>query len=65
MEENFLKSMKYIDGITIVDSEGVIQYSVKYNPSFYPEDMGREDIIGKKLENVFININNQDSSKLQ
>ncbi len=62
MKENFLKSMKYIDGITIVDSEGVIQYSVKYNPSFYPEDMGREDIIGKKLEDVFTNINNQDST---
>jgi len=62
MKENFLKSMKYIDGITIIDSEGVIQYSVKYNPSFYPEDMGREDIIGKKLEDIFTNINNQDST---
>lgn len=60
-KKDFLDEMKYIDGITIIDSDGCIQYSIKFNPYFHPE-MSDEDVIGKALDDVFINIGKDTST---
>jgi len=57
----FLKEMEYADGVTIIDNEGRIQYSIKFNPNFYPE-MIEKNIIGKTLDEVFVNINKESST---
>jgi len=60
-KNEFLDEMKYIDGITIIDADGRIQYSIKFNPYFYPE-IGEEHIIGKTLDEVFTNIDKNTST---
>ncbi|GAU75955.1 sigma-54-dependent Fis family transcriptional regulator [Fusibacter sp. 3D3] len=58
---DFLQEIEYIDGVTIIDNTGKIQYSIKFNPNFYPE-MIEKNIIGKKLDEVFTNINQKTST---
>ncbi len=48
----FHPSMEYIDGITIVDTSGTILFSVKFNPSLYP-DAKSDNIIGKKIHEIW------------
>ncbi|QEK11405.1 AAA family ATPase [Crassaminicella thermophila] len=62
-KKDFLESMEYIDGITIIDRNGTILFSVKFNPWFHPEIIDGEEVIGKKLCNVFTNID-EDTSTL-
>ncbi len=64
MSENkrdFFKEMEYVDGVTIIDEKGTIQYSIKFNPNFYPE-MIEKNIIGKKLDEVFVSIDQETST---
>ncbi|PAB58460.1 sigma-54 interaction domain-containing protein [Anaeromicrobium sediminis] len=55
-KQDFLKDMEYIDGITIIDRNGKILFSIKFNPWFHPEIVDGEEIIGKNLCEVFTNI---------
>ena len=52
--------LDYIDGITIINSEGTILFTVKFNPEI--DKKMEESIVGKKLFNVFSNINKSNSS---
>jgi len=52
--------LDYIDGITIINSEGIILFTVKFNPEI--DKKMEESIVGKKLFNVFSNINRSNSS---
>lgn len=62
MKTNFFDAFHYIDGITVVDCEGRIQYSVKYNPAFNQKSIVNEEIIGKRLDDVFPNIDRDNST---
>lgn len=59
--QDILRKMEYIDGVTIIDNNGRIQYSIKFNSNFYPE-MIEKEIIGKTLDDVFVNINKESST---
>lgn len=61
-KDDMIKKMEYIDGITIIDTSGTILFSVKFNPTFHPEVFDN-NILGKKLTEVFTNIN-EDTSTL-
>jgi len=52
--------LDYIDGITIINSEGDILFTVKFNPDI--DKKMEESIVGKKLFNVFYNLNKSNSS---
>lgn len=54
------KEMNYIDGITIINSEGVILFTVKFNPDV--DKRMEESIVGKKLFDVFYNLDKSNSS---
>ncbi|TCO71495.1 sigma-54 interaction domain-containing protein [Marinisporobacter balticus] len=62
-KQDFMKDMEYIDGITIIDRNGIILFSVKFNPWFHPEIICGEKVLGKKLCSVFTNID-EDTSTL-
>ncbi|MCT4619655.1 MAG: sigma 54-interacting transcriptional regulator [Marinisporobacter sp.] len=61
-KQDFLKDMEYIDGITIIDRNGKILFSVKFNPWFHPEIVDGEEVIGKNLNEVFTNIDENTST---
>lgn len=52
--------MNYIDGITIIDKEGIILFTVKFNPDI--DKKMEESIVGKNLFDVFYNLNRFNSS---
>ena len=52
--------LDYIDGITIINNEGTILFTVKFNPDI--DKKMEESIVGKKLFNVFYNIDKSNSS---
>jgi arginine utilization regulatory protein len=52
--------LNYIDGITIIDKEGLILFTVKFNPDI--DKKMEESIVGKNLFDVFYNINKSNSS---
>jgi len=54
------KELDYIDGITIINNEGIILFTVKFNPDI--DKKMEESIVGKKLFDVFYNINKSNSS---
>ena len=63
---DFLSDMEYIDGITIIDTSGNILFSVKFNPAFHPDHKDDyDDVVGKKLSDVFPNIKEQNSTLLK
>ena len=64
-KNDFLDSMDYIDGITIVDTSGTILFSVKFNPSFHPEIVDGESVIGRTLYDIFTNINRENSTLIK
>ena len=53
-------AMDYIDGITIINKEGTILFSVKFNPDI--DKKMQASIVGKKLFDVFYNIDKSSSS---
>lgn len=54
------KKMNYVDGITIINNEGTILFTVKFNQDI---DKKREKtIVGKKLFDVFYNLNKLNST---
>ena len=55
--------MDYIDGVTIINNEGIILFTVKFNPDI--DKKMEESIVGKKLLNVFYNINKSNSSLIE
>lgn len=54
------EAMDYIDGITIIDKEGTILFTVKFNPDI--DKKLEESIVGKKLFEVFHNLDPSNSS---
>lgn len=52
--------LDYVDGITIINTEGIILFTVKFNPDVH--NSIEETIVGKKLFNVFHNISKGNSS---
>ena len=52
--------MDYVDGVTIINNEGTILFTVKFNPD--NDKKMEESIVGKKLLNVFYNLNKSNSS---
>jgi len=52
--------LDYIDGITIINKEGTILFTVKFNPDI--DKKMEESIVGKKLLDVFYNITKSNSS---
>lgn len=57
---SLIKDLNYIDGITIIDKEGTILFTVKFNPDI--DEKMEESIIGKRLFDVFYNIDKTSSS---
>lgn len=53
-------AMDYIDGITIINSDGTILFTVKFNPAI--DKKMEESIVGKKLFDVFYNLDKSSSS---
>jgi Transcriptional regulator containing PAS, AAA-type ATPase, and DNA-binding domains len=63
---DFLSDMEYVDGITIIDTSGNILFSVKFNPVFHPDHKyDYNDVVGKKLSDVFPNIKEQNSTLIK
>lgn len=63
---DFLSDMEYIDGITIIDISGNILFSVKFNPVFNPDTKENcNEVVGKKLCEVFPNIKEQNSTLMK
>jgi len=54
------EDLNYIDGITIIDNDGSILFTVKFNPEL--DSKLEESIVGKKLTDVFYNLNKSNSS---
>ncbi len=54
------ESMDYIDGITIINNEGIILFTIKFNPDI--DKKMEETIVGKKLFDVFYNLDPSNSS---
>ena len=52
--------MDYIDGVTIINKDGIILFTVKFNPDV--DKKMEETIVGKRLFDVFYNINKSNSS---
>jgi len=52
--------MNYIDGITIINTDGTILFTVKFNPEI--DNKFEETIVGKKLFDVFFNLDKSNSS---
>ena len=52
--------MNYVDGVTIINNEGTILFTVKFNPDH--DKKMEESIVGKKLFNVFYDLNKSNSS---
>lgn len=48
-----LDQLRYIDGITIIDTSGTILFTVKFNPRFHEEIDENEKIIGQSLFSAF------------
>ncbi|NLX75735.1 MAG: sigma 54-interacting transcriptional regulator [Synergistaceae bacterium] len=59
---DFLDEMEYIDGITIINEAGTILFSVKFNPDLNPKATKEDEIIGKKLSEVFTNLSEESST---
>lgn len=57
---DLFKEMNYIDGITIINTEGTILFTVKFNPDI--DNRIEESIVGKKLFDVFYNLDKSNSS---
>lgn len=62
---DFLDDMQYIDGITIIDTSGKILFSVKFNPAFQSDKENVDGIIGKKLYEIFTNIDAKSSTLIK
>lgn len=62
---NLMNKMQYIDGITVVDTDGTILFSVKFYPKFNPEIENTEEIIGKNLFDVFTNLDSKSSTLIR
>ncbi len=54
------EDLNYIDGITIIDKDGSILFTVKFNPEL--DSKLEESIVGKKLTDVFYNLDKSSSS---
>jgi arginine utilization regulatory protein len=52
--------MNYIDGVTIINSDGTILFTVKFNPDI--DKKMEESIVGRKLFDVFYNLDKSNSS---
>jgi arginine utilization regulatory protein len=63
--KDFLNELAYIDGITIIDTSGTILFSVKFNPRFHPEIEDHSDVVGKKLFEIFTNIDRESSTLIK
>lgn len=61
-KNDFINVMGYIDGITIIDTSGTILFSVKFNSLFYPDFYDSKNIVGKKLTDVFTNLDEEKST---
>lgn len=55
--------MDYVDGVTIINNEGIILFTVKFNPD--NDKKMEESIVGKKLFKVFYNLNKSNSSLIE
>ncbi|MBD8005585.1 sigma 54-interacting transcriptional regulator [Bacillus sp. Sa1BUA2] len=60
-----LEQLKYIDGISIVDTKGTILFTIKFNPKFHSEIDENAGIIGQNLFSVFPMINETSSTLFQ
>ncbi|WP_221566600.1 sigma-54-dependent Fis family transcriptional regulator [Alkalihalobacillus sp. TS-13] len=59
-----LDQLKYIDGITIIDTSGTILFTVKFNPRFHTEIDENEKIIGQNLFSAFPLLDERSSTLL-
>lgn len=64
-KEDILNQMKYVDGITIIDTSGTILFTVKFNPRFHLEAKEMDKIVGKNVFEVFPNIDKKNSTLLR
>lgn len=55
--------MEYIDGITIIDTSGIILFSVKFNPHW--NKLVSENIVGKRFLDVFTDLTPATSTLFQ
>lgn len=61
-KENLLEELKYIDGITIIDTSGTILFTVKFNPRFVSEIEESDEIVGTNLFSAFPILNEKNST---
>nr|WP_239587616.1 sigma 54-interacting transcriptional regulator [Bacillus pakistanensis] len=57
-----MDQLRYIDGITIIDTSGTILFTVKFNPRFHAEIDDNEKIIGQNLFSAFPMLDEQSST---
>lgn len=57
-----LQEMKFIDGITIIDTAGTILFSVKFNPRFASQIQKTDEIVGENLFTSFPMLNEETST---
>lgn len=62
MEDDFIKEMEYIDGITIINDNKEILFSVKFNHILNPSIGKEEGIVGKNLYEAFTNLSDSSST---
>lgn len=56
-------NLDYIDGITVINSEGIILFTIKFDPAINKEI--EESIVGKHLYHAFPNVNKANSSLIE
>ncbi|WLR52698.1 sigma 54-interacting transcriptional regulator [Bacillus tianshenii] len=61
-DKDFFQRMRYLDGITIIDTEGTILFTVKFNPRFHSEIEDVDRIIGDHLFNSFPTLHEDNST---
>jgi len=57
-----LRQLNYIDGITVIDTEGTIMFSVRFNPEFYADITEGNKVIGMNLFSAFPNLTKENST---
>ena len=62
--KDLIENMNYINGITVINLEGEILFTAKFNNKFH-DDTDNYEIVGKNLKDIYINLNTNNSTLFQ
>ncbi|MBN2051376.1 MAG: sigma 54-interacting transcriptional regulator [Spirochaetales bacterium] len=60
--QSFFSILYFIDGVTIIDTSGTIIFSMNFSPQRYSGICDTEEVLGKRLSEVFPNIARENST---